>query len=95
MTVVVMLKRHFKVHKHLFLQSYFCSTSWGSQPYTGGSYTAIGREGSQSDIEAVAAPLYGGPKKKVVSLIFRLGNFVIFDLINKSKRLRCRTMVHK
>ena len=33
------------------------STSWSSQPYTGGSYTAIGKGGSQADIEKMAEPL--------------------------------------
>ena len=39
------------------------STSWYSQPYTGGSYTAIGRGGTQADIEKVAEPLYIKTKK--------------------------------
>merc|ERR1719383_1007493 len=45
-------------------------TSWGSQPYTGGSYTAIGKGGTQADIETIAAPLYGGPRKKTPVVIF-------------------------
>jgi len=45
-------------------------TSWGSQPYTGGSYTSIGNGGTQSDIETIAAPLYGGPKKKTPVVTF-------------------------
>ena len=39
------------------------STSWYSQPYTGGSSTAIGRGGTQADIEKVAEPLYVRTKK--------------------------------
>ena len=42
------------------------STSWGSQPYTGGSYTSIGTGGSQTDIETIAEPLYMKYKKKKV-----------------------------
>ena len=33
------------------------STSWYNQPYSGGSYTAIGAGGSQADIEKMAEPL--------------------------------------
>ena len=47
----------------LFLTFYLPSTSWYSQPYTGGSYTAIGKGGSQADIEKIAEPLYVREKK--------------------------------
>jgi len=33
-------------------------TSWFSQPYTGGSYSAIGTGGTQADVEKIAEPLY-------------------------------------
>lgn len=45
-------------------------TSWGSQPFTGGSYTAIGAGGNQSDIETVAEPLFYSKKKKVPVVAF-------------------------
>jgi len=42
-------------------------TSWHSQPYTLGSYTAIGLNGAQSDIEKIAEPLFvRRPEKKPV-----------------------------
>jgi len=41
-------------------------TSWYSQPYTGGSYTAIGTNGSQADIETYAEPLYKGKTKQPI-----------------------------
>jgi len=44
-------------------------TSWGSQPYTGGSYTAIGTGGTQQDIETIAEPLYIKYKKKKVPVV--------------------------
>ena len=47
----------------------FCSTSWGSQPYTGGSYTAIGTGGTQADIETIAQPLFSNKKKRVVRFL--------------------------
>ena len=47
---------------HNVNNNYF-STSWNSQPYTGGSYTAIGNGGTQKDIEKVAEPLFVKTKK--------------------------------
>jgi len=38
-------------------------TSWYSQPYTGGSYSAIGTGGTQADIEKIAEPLFSKFKK--------------------------------
>lgn len=41
-------------------------TSWYSQPYTGGSYTAIGTDGTQADIETIAEPLFKGKHKQPI-----------------------------
>jgi len=38
-------------------------TSWFSQPYTGGSYSAIGTGGTQADVEKIAEPLFTKIKK--------------------------------
>ena len=42
----------------------FPSTSWFSQPYSGGSYTAIGTGGTQADVEKIAEPLVSRGKNK-------------------------------
>lgn len=39
-------------------------TSWFSQPYSGGSYTAIGTGGTQADVEKIAEPLVSRGKNK-------------------------------
>ena len=44
-----------------------CSTSWHTQPYTRGSYTAIAVGASQIDIELLAQPLYSKQNQAKVS----------------------------
>ena len=50
----------------------YCSTSWGSQPYTGGSYTSIGTGGSQADIETIAEPLYADTRRRKKVRVIRI-----------------------
>jgi len=45
-------------------------TSWYSQPYSGGSYTAIGTGGTQADVETIAAPLLSKGKGKTPVVAF-------------------------
>ncbi|KAG7299017.1 hypothetical protein JYU34_017492 [Plutella xylostella] len=45
-------------------------TSWKKQPFTKGSYTAIGVGASQSDIESLAQPLYRNVHDKKPTLLF-------------------------
>ncbi len=47
-------------------------TAWHSQPYSRGSYTAIGVGGQQSDVEKVAEPLYQKPLNRTVRRIPRI-----------------------
>lgn len=44
----------------------FCSTTWGSQPYTRGAYTAIAVGACQDDIDNVAQPLYSNDQQAKV-----------------------------
>lgn len=53
----------------LTVMLFFFSTSWKQQPFTKGSYTAIGVGASQSDIESLAQPLYRNVHdKKVINI---------------------------
>lgn len=45
-------------------------TSWKKQPYTKGSYTAIGVGASQSDVESLAQPLFRNVHDKKPVLLF-------------------------
>lgn len=47
----------------------YFSTSWHSQPYTRGSYTAIAVGASQLDIELLAQPIYADENESKVSTI--------------------------
>ena len=46
------------------------STTWHKEPYTRGSYTALGVGGFQSHIEKLSETLYQRPPNQTVSYIF-------------------------
>ena len=50
-----------------FYSFFFFSTAWHKEPYSMGSYTAIGLGGQQAHIEKLAEPLYQRPNKRTVS----------------------------
>ena len=64
------------------------STSWHSQPYTRGTYTAMAVGASQIDIERIAQPLYANPQQKKVSCVFIsffcTSTIQLVELINQS-----------
>lgn len=64
-----LILRKFLADPHIPKPKSCLFTSWGSQPYTGGSYTAIGVGGTQQDIETIAEPLYMKYKKKKVPVV--------------------------
>ena len=96
-TVLLLLYSHLKFMTCFFfiiayLSYYYLiySTSWSSQPFSRGSYTAIGVGGSQNDIMNVAYPLLDPTTSMVRSFIteriltkFRpLGNFKSIPVLN-------------
>ena len=50
-------------------RNFICSTAWGNQPYSLGSYTSIAVGGQPHDIEKIADPLYLKPNKRSVSSV--------------------------
>jgi len=57
------------------------STSWHTQPYTRGAYTAMAVGASQLDIEHIAQPLYSNSQQKKVSCKFLIyGTIVVVHL---------------
>jgi len=68
-----MILRKFLSDPHVPKPKSCLFTSWNSQPYSGGSYTAIGVGGSQADIEKVAEPLFVKRKKKSTPVVVFAG----------------------
>ena len=48
---------------------FYFSTTWHKEPYSRGSYTALGIGGLQSHIEKLAEPLYQRPYNRTVSTL--------------------------